>query len=80
LKRNTSVIVDYANYAMKYIEENPVQTIGSEQLLYNFVVENNIDYEWLTWLGIIRNDWLSMIHNNWEESKTILNVDNFYVC
>jgi len=76
---NTSVIIDYANYAMKYIKENPVPTLGSEQLLYNFVNENSIEYEWLTWLGIIRNDWLSMIHNNWEGSKTILDVDNFHV-
>ena len=64
---------------MKYIQDNPVQTLGSEQLLYNFVTENKIEYEWLTWLGIIRNDWLSMIQNKWEGSKTILDVDNFHV-
>jgi hypothetical protein len=68
----TSVMVDYANYTIKYIEENPNPSLGSEQLLYNFVNENKIEYEWLKWLGIIRNDW--------ERTKTILDINNFHTC
>jgi len=68
----TSVMSDYANYAMKYIEETQTPTIGSEQLLYNFVNESNLEYEWLNWLGIIRNDW--------ERNNTKLDINNFHVC
>ena len=69
---NTSVMVDYANYAIKYIEENPTPSLGSEQLLFSFVNENGIEYEWLKWLGIIRNDW--------ERTNTILDINNFHTC
>ena len=68
----TSVMNDYANYAMKYIEENSTMTLGSEQLLYNFINQNNYDYEWLNWLGIIRNDW--------ERNGEILDINNFHIC
>ena len=68
----SSVMVDYANYAMDYINSDPSRGLGSEQLLYNFIHENNIEYEWLEWLGLIRNDW--------ERNKTILDVNNFHFC
>lgn len=68
----TSVMNDYANYAMSYIKETQVPTIGSEQLLYNFVNDNHLEYEWLNWLGIIRNDW--------ERNNTKLDINNFHVC
>jgi hypothetical protein len=63
---------DYAEYCIKYMESDPSRQLGSEQLLYNFINENNIEYEWLAWLGLIRNDW--------ERNKTILDVNNFHFC
>lgn len=68
----SSVMVDYANYALNYINSDSSRSLGSEQLLYNFIHENNIEYEWLEWLGLIRNDW--------ERNKTILDVNNFHFC
>jgi hypothetical protein len=69
---NASVILDYANYAMDHIESNTNQEIGSEQLLFNFVKENKVTYEWLDWLGMVRNDW--------ERNRKVLDVNNFHVC
>ena len=68
----TSVMVDYAEYAIKHMEVDLSQHLGSEQILYNFVKENKIEYEWLNWLGMIRNDW--------ERNKKTLDVNNFHVC
>ena len=68
----TSVMNDYANYAMKYIEENTTLALGSEQLLYNFIKENDHDFEWLDWLGMIRNDWA--------RNGEVLDINNFHIC
>ena len=68
----TSVMNDYANYAMKYIEENTTLALGSEQLLYNFIAENDHDFEWLDWLGMIRNDWA--------RNGEVLDINNFHIC
>ena len=68
----TSVMNDYANYAMKYIEENTTLDLGSEQLLYNFITENDHDFEWLEWLGMIRNDWA--------RNGEVLDINNFHIC
>ena len=53
----TSTIIEYANYAMNYINDNhvilgtnpgdPIPWFGSEQLLYKFIHDNNIEYEWI---------------------------------
>jgi len=69
---SSSVMLDYANYAINYIKTNSSQGVGSEQLLYNFVNENKIEYEWLNWLGIVRNDW--------ERNQKVLDVNNFHIC
>ena len=68
----TSVMNDGANYAMKYIEENTTLALGSEQLLYNFITENDHDFEWLDWLGMIRNDWA--------RNGEVLDINNFHIC
>jgi len=68
----TSVMVDYANYSMNVMNDLSSNHVGSEQNLFNFVNENNIEYEWLDWLGLIRNDW--------ERNGDILNVNNFHIC
>jgi hypothetical protein len=69
---NSSVMLDYANYAINYMETDPSQSVGSEQLLYNFVNQNKLEYEWLEWLGMVRNDW--------ERNRKVLDVNNFHVC
>jgi len=69
---NTSVMFDYANYAIEYMENSPSQSVGSEQLLYNFVDQKEVTYEWLEWLGMVRNDW--------ERNRKVLDVNNFHVC
>ena len=68
----SKTMVDYANYAMEYIRSDSSQQLGSEQVLYNFINLNNISYEWLNWLGIIRNDW--------ERNQSIFDISNFHFC
>ena len=53
----TKSMVEYAEYSMNELDNNLANQIGSEYNLYNFVTKNNIDYEWVDWLGIIRNAW-----------------------
>jgi len=53
----TKSMVEYAQYSMDQLNTNLSNQIGSEYNLYNFVTKNNIDYEWVDWLGIIRNAW-----------------------
>ena len=53
----TKSMVEYAEYSMNQLNTNLENRIGSEYNLYNFVTKNNIDYEWVNWLGIIRNAW-----------------------
>ena len=69
---SSSVMLDYANYAIKHMEVDLSQHLGSEQILYNFVKQNKIEYEWLEWLGMVRNDW--------ERNQKVLDVNNFHVC
>jgi len=68
----SKTMIDYANYAMDYMQSNSLRQLGSEQVLYNFINSNNISYEWLNWLGIIRNDW--------ERNQSIFDVSNFHFC
>lgn len=69
---NSSVMLDYANYAIEHIKVDLPQQLGSEQILFNFVEQNKIEYEWLEWLGMVRNDW--------ERNQKILDVSNFHIC
>ena len=69
---SSSVMLDYANYAIKHMGVDLSQHLGSEQILYNFVKQNKIEYEWLEWLGMVRNDW--------ERNGKVLDVNNFHVC
>ena len=58
-------------YSMEQLNTNLSKHIGSEYNLYNFVQENNIDYEWVDWLGIIRNAW--------EISGNTSDLSNFHI-
>jgi len=64
-------MVEYAEYSMNELNTNLEQHIGSEYNLYNFVTKNNIDYEWVDWLGIIRNAW--------EISGNTSDLSNFHI-
>jgi len=68
----SQIMLEYADYCIDYINSSTLRDLGSEQLLFNFINENKIDYEWLEWLGLIRNDW--------ERNKNILDVNNFHFC
>ena len=56
---------------MNELNNNLANQIGSEYNLYNFVTKNNIDYEWVDWLGIIRNAW--------EISGNTSDLSNFHI-
>ena len=38
----------------------------------DFVERNNIEYEWLDFLGLIRNDW--------QRNNNSLDISNYHVC
>jgi hypothetical protein len=52
----SKIINNYIKYAINFLNDKN-QNIGSEKILYQFINENNISYEWLEYLGMIRNDW-----------------------
>ena len=68
----SDTIVEYADYSMSRIDHLSENHIGSEYNLYDFITENNIDYDWLEWLGMVRNDW--------ESNNNPLDISNFHVC
>jgi len=43
-----------------------------DELNEYFITENNIDYDWLEWLGMVRNDW--------ESNNNPLDISNFHIC
>ena len=45
---------------------------GSEQILFEFIKRKKISYEYIDWLGIIRNDW--------RVSDDFFDVNNFHIC
>ena len=47
----------YADYSMDRVNYLTSVKKGSEQNLFDFVQENSIDFEWVKWIGLIRNDW-----------------------
>ena len=55
----------------KYVRSDQRQ-VGSEQILFNFINENDIVVEWLDTFGVIRNDW--------QKNGKILDVNNFHIC
>ena len=65
-------MVEYAEHSMKELDNNLSNHIGSEQNLYNYITNNNVDYEMLDFLGLIRNDW--------EINGQTLDVSNYHIC
>ena len=66
------LMVEYAEHSMKELDNNLSNHIGSEQNLYNYITNNNVDYEMLDFLGLIRNDW--------EINGQALDVSNYHIC
>ena len=54
---SSDLMKKYVEYSKKNISHNLANSIGSEQNLYNFIQNNNIDFEWLEFLGLIRIDY-----------------------
>ena len=70
--RRSDIIKQYADYSINKMQDNIANSVGSEYNLYNFVSENNLDYEWLEWLGIVRNAWDIDGNKN--------NLNNYHIC
>lgn len=68
----TQIMKEYAEYSVNRMQYNISNSIGSEYNLYNFVSDNKLDYEWLDWLGIVRNAW--------DIDKTKNNLNNYHIC
>ncbi len=68
----SSVMLDYSNYVMNNLNNAISQHISSEQLLFNFINENNVEYEWLDWLGLIRNAW--------DITSNVVDINNLHIC
>ena len=58
----TDTMKKYIEYTKNNLKNNIKNGIGSEQNLFHFINENNIQYEWLNSLGFIRNDWEMFTH------------------
>lgn len=54
---SNKLMIGYVNYSENLINYNLKKSIGSEQNLFNFIKKNNVDYEWLEYLGLIRIDY-----------------------
>ena len=65
-------MVMYADYSIQQMDFNLENQIGSEYNLYDFVERNNIEYEWLDFLGLIRNDW--------QRNNNASDLSNYHVC
>lgn len=46
--------------------------MGVEQMLYEFIHKNSINYKEIEWLGIIRNDW--------QRTGKLNNIRNYHIC
>ena len=65
-------MVMYADYSIQQMDYNLQNQIGSEYNLYDFVERNNIEYEWLDFLGLIRN--------YLQRNNNASDISNYHVC
>jgi hypothetical protein len=67
---NRETMLEYSKFSdLEYMLRSGV---GSEQNLYNFIKDKSIDYEWVDWIGLIRNDW--------QRTGEYWNFNNFHIC
>lgn len=69
----SDIMHKYIDFSQRFLSVDN-REIGSEQILYKFVNEQKISYEWLEFLGMIRNDW-----NQYTKTYT-RNYENFQYC
>jgi len=62
----------YADESYDKLQHLSNNSIGSEQNLFSFINRNGVSYEWLNWLGLLRNDW--------QDPKNPFDVKNIHVC
>jgi len=67
----SDTMVEYAKYSVNRVDHLSSNHIGSEYNLYDFIQENKIDYDWLDWLGLIRNAW--------EINGNTSDISNFHI-
>ena len=68
----SNVMKKYADESydkLQYLSDN---SIGSEQNLFSFIDKNSVSYEWVNWLGLIRNDW--------QDPENPFDVQNIHIC
>ena len=68
----SNLIKEYSDYSMNILDELSEKHVSSEVNLFNFINLNNVDYEVLNWLRLVRNDW--------ERSGNPLHINNFHFC
>ena len=56
---SSDLMINYVEYSKINIPINLQNHVGSEQNLYKFINNNQIDYDWLEHLGLIRIDYQS---------------------
>lgn len=74
-------MIKYANFAQTIIKKNPKflrynlirkKPAGSEQILFDFIKKSKLSYEYLDWLGIVRNQIT--------DKEDYFNINNFHIC
>lgn len=63
---------EYSAFSVDNMEFNAANHIGSEQNLFRFITKNNVECEFVKWLGLIRNDWMIDFNQS--------NIANVHVC
>lgn len=68
-----NIMIKYTEFAKPFFND-AINSLGSEEILYKFINDKNISYEWVESLGFVRNDWNS--------SSSVYNTDykNFQFC
>ena len=73
-------IIEYANFAyqlinkkIKFFRYNLIRKkpAGSEQILFEYIKKKKLSYDYLDWLGIVRNE---------SGSDNFININNFHIC
>ena len=65
------LIKEYINFLRKKFKI-VITSVHHAGITIPLFEENNIDYDWLEWLGMVRNDW--------EVNGNPLDISNFHIC
>jgi hypothetical protein len=64
----SSVFSSYVSYFRSFASNIIPSSLGSEQILFNFISKNKIEFEWLNYLGLIRWEYES-VFGFWKRGK-----------